>query len=79
MSKRQPTNHTQATLTRGSVTQVSWIPSDKAVKGNYVKLRERGGEWEDGWLVSGVGKTLPTETVMERADDYKRTREASDI
>lgn len=73
------TNHTQCTMRKAAVVQISWIPSEKAVEGKFLKLRDRGGEWEDGWEVIHVGTTMPTKSVMERQDDYKRTREASDI
>jgi len=73
------TTHTQCTLKKGQVVQVSWIPTEKAVVDKFVKLRERGGEWDDGWQVIHAGKTMDTKAVMERRDDYKRTREASDI
>lgn len=72
-------NHAQCTLRKGSTEQVSWIPEDKAVVGKFVKLRERGDEWDDGWEVISVGKVLPTPYVMERGKDHKNTRKASDI
>jgi hypothetical protein len=35
--------------------QVSWLPTRFAVAGETLRLRERGGEWEDGWIVSTAG------------------------
>ena len=80
--------HTQCHLRKGNVTQVSWIPSDHAVVGKYVKLKEtkindRGIEedvWEDGWLViTAGGTTFPSKYIQERGRDWKETRKASDI
>ena len=80
--------HTQCHLRRGNVTQVSWIPTDHAVIGKYVKLKEtklndRGIKedvWEDGWqVVTAGGQTFPSKYIQERERDWKETRKASDI
>jgi len=71
--------HSQVKMSKGTLTQVSWIPADYATKGRLLKLRERGGEWDNGWIVEDVYATLNTDTVMKRSQDYKNTREASDI
>ncbi len=71
--------HTQCKLQKGEVFQVAWIPSKHARLGNYVKLRIRGEEWDDGWLVIEAKLSKETEEVMQRAEDYKRQRDASDI
>lgn len=77
MSKLE--THTQCHLKRGNVSQVSWIPSEYAIKGNYVKLKEKG-VWEDGWLITTDGGiTFPSKYIKERERDYKETRKASDI
>ena len=80
--------HTQCHLRKGNVTQVSWIPTEHAVVGKYVKLKEtklndRGlaeDVWEDGWLVvTSGGTTFPSKYIQERGRDWKETRKASDI
>ena len=59
----QPT-HTQVRLKRGNAEQVTWIPTQFAVVGKYIRLDEcisddssatRVVASSDGWLVVGVG------------------------
>jgi hypothetical protein len=58
----------------------SWIPEKYAKEGNYVKLKDRDGEWVDGWQVSFVSVSRRSyDEVVDRGQDYKRTRLASDI
>ena len=80
--------HTQCHLQRGNVIQVSWIPSDYANVGEYVKLKEskinekgiKEDVWEDGWqVITAGGQTFPSKYIQERERDYKETRKASDI
>lgn len=72
-------SHTQCLLSKGKTSQVSWIPSDFATKGKYVKLRRRGDEsWDDGWLVVETWTTMDSEEVNDNSQDYKRQRLASD-
>ena len=68
----------QCWLVRGSAKQMAWIPAKFAVAGRYLKLTENG-EAEDGWQVAGIGARIPAEDVRERSQDYKHTRQASDI
>ncbi len=68
----------QCWLVRGSARQMAWIPEKFAVAGHYLKLTENG-RTEDGWQVAGVGASLPEDTIRERSQDYKHTRQASDI
>ncbi len=49
------TKYKQCMLQRGVQQQVSWIPSCYAVVGNVLKLKDKGGAWEDGWKVVSVG------------------------
>jgi hypothetical protein len=70
--------HTQCLLRKGNQEQVSWIPSQFAIEGSYVKLRSRGSEWDDGWRVMSVWTTMASSEIDERSRDYKHQREASD-
>jgi hypothetical protein len=64
---------------RGQKTQVSWLPERFAVIGKVLKLKD-GENWDNGWEVTGVGDTRQEESVLiDRSQDYKRTRKASDI
>lgn len=70
--------HTQCSLQHGNTHTTSWIPTKFAQVGAVVKLKDKSG-WHDGWMVTHAGTTLPSETVMERRDDYKTQRRASDV
>jgi hypothetical protein len=61
MSKK--TYYRQCRLNKsGMLDQVSWIPEQFAVLGKVLKLRNEGGEWDDGWVVKNVGDTRLDET-----------------
>jgi hypothetical protein len=70
----------QCSLTTGILWQTSWIPKEFAVKGRKIDLKE-GAEWSRGWVVvEAYDKVeLDHKTLLERSQDYKRTRKASDI
>lgn len=74
--------HVQCVLVKHNEVKVVWIPKEFANPGQYVKLRETtvdGKEWDDGWLVKcAVSAHLPTKYIVERGQDYKKTRKASD-
>jgi hypothetical protein len=57
----------------------AWIPSDIAVVGNTVRLKNDDGTWEEDWIVEDTFNTQDWKTVAERSQDYKKTRKASDI
>jgi len=72
--------HTQCKLQKDNEFYTAWIPSKIAKIGNVVSLKEdKSGEWLDNWTIKEVFTTLPSETVQERSQDYKKTRKASDI
>jgi hypothetical protein len=62
-------------------TTTSWIPEKFAIRGKVIKLENREtGEQTDGWKVIMVGsKRKESDEVIERSQDYKKTRKASDI
>ena len=68
----------QCWLARGNARQMAWIPEKFAVAGRYLRLTATGAS-EDGWQVTGVGTRLTEEYVRERSQDYKHTRQASDV
>lgn len=75
----EPSYHRQCVLKKGTKVQVSFLPEKYAKEGKFVKLRD-GNEWEDGWKVNMVSSLrVPTSEVVERSQDYKHQREASDI
>jgi hypothetical protein len=79
--------HLQVNLVKGSKRYTCWVPSQNVKMGSIleleeVRLNEKGLEekyYDGGWIVTGVGKELPSHYVLERERDYKRTRNASDI
>ncbi len=74
---------TQCQLRRNDQHQTLWIPTKFATEGKRIGLREKtiqgGAYWDEGWVVEGVFTTMPSDYVLERSQDYKKTREASDI
>jgi len=57
---------------------MAWIPEKHAVIERFLRLTEAGVS-EDGWEVLGAGARQTAESVPERSQDYKHTRQASDI
>ncbi len=50
----------------GELVQVSWLPEPYASTGRVVKLRDRDGAWDDGWVVAGAGTNrLPADQVPD--------------
>jgi hypothetical protein len=72
--------YNQCKLQKGNTFQVSWLPKEFAVVGRYVKLKE-DGKWDNGWQVNEAYLTASRsqEEVVDRSQDYKRTRKASDV
>ena len=71
--------HCQCYLRKGPVATTAWIPEEFAVIGRPIKLRKRGGEWDDGWVVEEVGARRLSTEVADREQDWKKQRQASDI
>lgn len=63
----------------GTSNDTVWIPKKFAVVGKFIKIRERSEEWDDGWKVTACFTEAPSKQVLERSQDYKNTRQASDI
>ena len=57
---------------------MAWIPEKFATEGRALRLTDSGVS-EDGWRVTGIGARLTEEYVRERSQDYKHTRQASDV
>lgn len=63
-------------------TYVTFLPLQYAKKGKILKLKSRGQEsWDDGWVVTDVylGSLCNEEMVTVQANQYRFTREVSDI
>jgi hypothetical protein len=64
------TNYMHCVLKHGDgSTQVSWIPSEFAEEGRYLKLKDRDG-WKDGWQVVTAYPSILSE-VLEIDDERK--------
>lgn len=59
----------------------SWIPSDIAIVGATVRLKDNEtGIWTENWKVdSATLPEVPESILVKRSRDYKKTRLASDI
>ncbi len=71
-------HYCQCWLARGCSRQMAWIPEKFAVAGRFLCLRDNGIS-ENGWQVVGVGARLTEAYLRDRSQDYKHTRQASDI
>jgi len=60
-------NYTQCKLRKGSLNQVTWIPSKFAKVGKVLRLKN-----DDGWVVEEVWKTEPEKYVKERCKDHDK-------
>jgi hypothetical protein len=78
MGKKSET-YTQCALKKKGQADVAWIPTKFANKGNYIKLKQDDGSWDDGWLVEEIYTQQDAQYLIEHARDYKNTRKASDI
>ena len=66
-------------LHEGSVTYTAWIPEKNARIGNTVDIKDMNDIWNKGWKVVSVGTKMPYSEMVERREDYKHQRKASDI
>lgn len=63
-----------------TMVQVAWIPSQFATQGRTLKIRDRDGEWINGWKVIDIGSFTKTERETNEATQrHKHQRRASDI
>ena len=71
----------QCMMKRKNETTTSWIPEKFAIKDKIIKLENREtGKWTDGWRIVIIGlKRRESKEVVERSQDHKKTRKASDI
>ena len=69
----------QCLLVNGSMHKTVWIPSKFAVKNKKLYIDDPNGGREF-WVVEEVfNRIVSYSEVNERSQDYKHTREASDI
>lgn len=52
-----------------------WLPKKYATIGNVIRI----DGFDHNWTVADAWTELPTAVVLERSQDYKKTRKASDI
>lgn len=55
-------NYTQVKMTKGEVSQTSWIPSTFAQLNRPLMLKEQG-RWTNGWIITEVWQTIPEEQL----------------
>ena len=74
------TTHMHCVLKRvDGATQVSWIPSEFAQEGRYLKLKENG-VWENGWqVVEAYPGVMDSIVIQARERDFKSHRKATDV
>ncbi len=76
--------------TSGNERQRVWIPEQFAIVGNVLVIKDHDihtsgdgtndGSWSYGWVVMERGALrLDEPTLMKRRQDYRYTRQASDI
>lgn len=59
-------------------TQTSWIPSEFAVVGHFVDLKEND-EWSQGWEVISAGYKMDAVEARRQGNDYKNMRKVTDV
>lgn len=67
----------QCKLVKGLSTHVAWIRKELAIEGQSATFKDEDGVWRITEAYSNV--ELPWEEINERGQDFKHTREASDI
>ncbi len=69
----------QCLLQKSNLFKTTWIPEKYAKLNKYLELQE-DNSWDNGWQVIAISKVrLDEKNLIERSQDYKKTREASDI
>ena len=69
----------QCKLTKGTSSDVAWIPEQFAVQDKYLRIKKDDGE-ENGWQVAVVGANRVDGVYLkEHERNYLSQREASDI
>ncbi len=79
MAKSHQETMTQCTFEKvghPGMTTTAWVESKKVKLGYKVTFREDKSTW---WKVASLGAVLPLDAVVANAEDWKRTRQASDI
>jgi hypothetical protein len=57
--------------------QTAWLPSEFAVVGAVLEIRDYFGKWEGGWRVLEAGSVALAESVSTYGTDYRRQGAAS--
>jgi len=69
----------QCKLQRGCVNCTCWVPSQFAVKGKVLKIKNEG-KWEDGWTVEEAYKgEISDETARAIGSQHRTHRKHTDI
>lgn len=70
----------QCRLSYGWTTKTVWLPTKFAIKGKLLLIDDDMTGNQEEWTVDEVyTPKLPYSYVNDRSQDYKKTREASDI
>lgn len=71
----------QCKIRKGYTIDILWLPEVYAVKGKFLKLKEKDGTWDDGWQVidvfQSIKKNVKQIEVLESS--YKHQRKMSDV
>jgi len=73
--------HVQVLVTKNDEFFAAWVPEEVVTESNVLKFRNEDGTWDDGWEIVKVykGTRFQSKYIIERSQDYKKTRKASDI
>ena len=58
---------------------VTWLPERYAVKDKWVKLKDKNGNWDNGWQVVNIWSKEQAKIIEQRERDFIHQREMSDI
>ena len=70
--------HLERRTETGTTETTSWLPTNHARVGHYVKLKDANGEWTDGWIVRLVGPTTSEPPDWRKAIRQHRHRTGDD-
>jgi len=70
---------TKINLDGSTSNQMSFIPSEKANVGHYLKLKGMDGEWSNGWKVEFAGISLSEDQLSIYRDAHRTHRDGTDI
>ena len=58
---------------------ITWLPERYSIKNKYLKLKNKEGNWINGWQVVETYSKIKKEDAIIASQDYKNQRKESDV